>query len=1335
MMRAVTDITDLRAGVPPGNPTPFSDFSGQANLILLGDPGAGKTHMFREAATAVTGKYVTARHFLVTPAVNLTGKPLFIDALDERRAGRGDSGTVDMIVEKLFEVAPPQVRISCREIDWLGQSDLAAFSPYFDQSGGVRVLRLERLTQEERFAVLLTETSDHAAAQQFLVEAQARSLDRFLENPQNLKMLWRAFKAGSWPENLTDLYNQATDLMLEEHNTEHARTGLGIFMSGELRHAAGAVCAAGLIGDIDAISATEQTGTALIPGYRSMRLCPNEKVLASLGRRIFNAPGDMETVYYAHRTTAEFLGAQFLAQQIRDGLPIGRVMALMGVDGKPASELRGLHAWLAIHLPEQSDILIKADPYGVLTYGDPAALPPSAVSLLLRSLASLSAENPMFRSENWQFESVGALARPEMVEDFRTILDDPTAEFGIRSIVLEALAYGQSLPALIPDLVKVLAAPSRPFAERQRAWEALYKMGADGLAAVQSAAANLDATGEDIRLRTNLIRQMYGQWYGPTDVIALLDDYLKTYEDENIVGGILWDLADEIPEQDLPLLLDQIAAPQTDEDPTNYEVGAFYARLLVRAWPTTASVTPARALMWLEKRHALKGGAGNSRATDLRAAMQLTPDRLEAFADHFFSSITNVDEAWREFHEFREFTFFAIPVITLIEAAASAMKNVSPADARYTLLYEMSLVLVYQLQDSQIPAAYDRVYDMADGNAALEEARDRRSKIILPDEYFAHRAKHAADGQRHRNETLAAFDAERESIRRANHLGWLGFIGRIYWGLYLSLDRDATPAKRLEDYFGPDRASIAEEAIKATLMRNALPTQNEILELAAQGQQYDWWMAFLAALDEYVLAGGDILSLPEEVLKAALTLALVMPLPHRSDGIESIHTPLWRSTLVTARPDLAQAAYLSVARSKLNNRAQFIDGLDELLTNPAFEAERPQFTLSMLTAFLDVEPYTLTRLLATAAASRTLQASLGKLTAERLAVPGKLSSEQADLWLAAAYLQSPQTYFDAVQKRVQNHPTFVFTLRDYIGALQQARPGATLPLDVLEALAQLVGTAYPAAAPPKGGWGGNNNPWDASDYFTSLISRISAVPTAAATTALETLQRSRALSTYRHLLARALEEQRKVRRDAEYDQPDWFQTIEALDNKAPATVADLRAVMEANFRDFAREVAHGNTDIFKMFWNIDSYSRPTGPRTEEACRDDLVTLLRPKCAPLGISLEPEAHMAGDKRADISAAMAGWKILCELKRDYHSELWSAIGGQLERFYAHDPESRGYGIYVAFWFGDDRPTPMPKPPAGLALPTSAQDLEDKLRATLSPEMVARLSVVVIDVSGKR
>ena len=151
----------------------FSSFDDQPNIVLLGDPGAGKSHTFEAFARASGGRLVTVRSFLVTPAV-VVGRTLFIDGLDERRAGRSDRDTVDELVEKLFAVGPEKVRISCRAADWLGDSDLAALRPYFETNGGGTpvVLLLERLSGDEQCAVLADQGMSKERASSFIAEAE-----------------------------------------------------------------------------------------------------------------------------------------------------------------------------------------------------------------------------------------------------------------------------------------------------------------------------------------------------------------------------------------------------------------------------------------------------------------------------------------------------------------------------------------------------------------------------------------------------------------------------------------------------------------------------------------------------------------------------------------------------------------------------------------------------------------------------------------------------------------------------------------------------------------------------------------------------------------------------------------------------------------------------------------------------------------------------------------------------------------------------------------------------------------------------------------------------------
>jgi predicted NACHT family NTPase len=143
MTRAVRQTNVAPDSPQDAVPRLFTDFAAQPNIVLLGDPGAGKTHLLKEAAAAEQARFIKARAFLNMPATMLQGQALFIDGLDEKRAGRGDRGTVDELVVKLFAVDPPKVRISCRAADWLGESDIAALHPFFVQRGEAFVLHLE----------------------------------------------------------------------------------------------------------------------------------------------------------------------------------------------------------------------------------------------------------------------------------------------------------------------------------------------------------------------------------------------------------------------------------------------------------------------------------------------------------------------------------------------------------------------------------------------------------------------------------------------------------------------------------------------------------------------------------------------------------------------------------------------------------------------------------------------------------------------------------------------------------------------------------------------------------------------------------------------------------------------------------------------------------------------------------------------------------------------------------------------------------------------------------------------------------------------------------------
>jgi hypothetical protein len=349
-----------------------------------------------------------------------------------------------------------------------------------------------------------------------------------------------------------------------------------------------------------------------------------------------------------------------------------------------------------------------------------------------------------------------------------------------------------------------------------------------------------------------------------------------------------------------------------------------------------------------------------------------------------------------------------------------------------------------------------------------------------------------------------------------------------------------------------------------------------------------------------------------------------------ADGSSRVIIPNWKVALTQERPELVRDGYVTIARAKLAKGDQIVDGLRELMVEDAFKPYRGDTALQLLRDFPNADHFRLDEIFDAVFATPAAHGEFLTLAERVLTGAAPVGEQQHDMWLAAAYLLSPSRYEVQVDAIAKQRPSIVFNLRDRSGyeAYGDQQPSA-LTVPQLEFLATLTGTHYPETGYPSGGWGGNTNPWDAAEYCRNLINAISAVPSEAATGAIRRLEADAKMASYNAHLRHALANQEKRRRESEYDRPDWLSTIEALSNGAPATVADLHALLLDQLDDLRRRISRENTDIYKSFWNLDSYSRPKTPRPEDACRDTLVTLLRPTLAPKGITVEPEGHMVAD----------------------------------------------------------------------------------------------------------
>ena len=329
---------------------PLSAFRQAPAYVLLGDAGSGKTTEFNRESEALGEAAVclSARQFSrsdVNSHPEWLGKILFIDGLDEMRAGKTDSLTpLDQIITQLDRLGRPSFRISCREADWLGTNDrhnLATVSP----DSRITVLRLDPL-DDDAITAILDSLDRPRDTQAFINEARQQGLGAILHNPQTLMLLAEAVgQSGSWPKSRRETFEFACQKMASEWNEEHLEridhTAPDVTMD-----AAGYLCALQLLAGTEGYSLTLLLDDSLFPSVDVLQDLPDRLTQVSLrralGTRLFSGTHERRVIP-VHRHIAEFMAGRFLANQIENGLPAGRVTALMTSpsDQRVVTVLRG----------------------------------------------------------------------------------------------------------------------------------------------------------------------------------------------------------------------------------------------------------------------------------------------------------------------------------------------------------------------------------------------------------------------------------------------------------------------------------------------------------------------------------------------------------------------------------------------------------------------------------------------------------------------------------------------------------------------------------------------------------------------------------------------------------------------------------------------------------------------------------------------------------------------------------------------------------------------------------------------------------------------------------
>ena len=579
-------------------PRPLKEWENKVAVVLLGPPGSGKTTVFEREAERQGGIYVTARDFLTFDNQReWYKKTLFIDGLDETRAGTDDGRTpLDSIRAKLDRIGRPHFRLSCREADWFGANDTDHVKKAASD-GTVTVVRLDSLSDQDIRNILLLDLNI-CDPDQFIDLARDKGLKELLANPQSLKLLAVAVESNRyWPETRKQAFDLACRTLLSEHNEEHQVAQPTSGSVADLMEACGKLCAILLLTGASGYSRFNNDALNFLRPNQVPEI--NRAILRScLQSKLFETPTPDRTLP-VHRHIAEFLAARYLAGLVSIGLPAGRILALItGYDGVVISALRGLSAWLAAHSKQCRTEIIARDPLGTVLYGDASDFSASEKFSVLNGLQREADTNSRF-IENLQLNSrLGDLISSDMETLYCEILTDTSREESRQSVILiliEALSYGACLPELANPLMKILRDGTWWFRIRSGAIEPFLRhRDNDTDAAIELKALAADiysgkVPDPDFGLLGCLLYTLYPAAIPETEIMQYLRFQMRADNVAEYVAFWTQHLPKKLKKDQLIVLLDELAerdGPLFSEDLahglTNFPLRQLPSHLLTR---------------------------------------------------------------------------------------------------------------------------------------------------------------------------------------------------------------------------------------------------------------------------------------------------------------------------------------------------------------------------------------------------------------------------------------------------------------------------------------------------------------------------------------------------------------------------------------------------------------------------------------------------------------------------------------------------------------------------------------------------------------------------------
>ena len=757
-----------------GDVSTFAEITDTPVLLLLGEPGIGKTFAItaeREAirmAVAERGEEIlwpdlqevsTPERFerivVETPEFQrwLRGESilhLYLDALDEcmlrvRTLGR--------LLTNALKNGPPErlwLRLTCRTAEW--SNELETDLKRLLGSDRVKAFELLPLTKEDVARGVVANDIDETA---FFRYVDRRSASALASRPVPLDFLVRCFRRGDLPETQVDLYERGCLTLCEE--TEHRiETGLQPALAASERLAIAKRIAACTIfstrsvllfgrddSDVspDAVRMHELAGVDERVGTALVRV--TEAVLRdTLYTGLFTSRG-AKVLGWAHHTYEEYLAARHLSDST---LSVTQILPLIvhpdDPDRKLTPQLHGVAAWLAVLHREIFNHVVEHEPE-LLLLSDVVVEGNEDRARIVGELLRRKRAQQLARIDVLAYPRFRKLAHPGIGEQLRPVLMNVEEPEEVREFAADIAEYTECA-TLIPELTQIALDSAQPLDVRVDAAGAVARLGNDAERAALKPLLHGTAESRQERWLIRLaLKAAWPQALSADDRFGFLGPKRRRLgtvgDDYGLIEHIRETLTTEHLGAALQWVLRRVKA--LPEGPT-IKPGDALQRLedgiIVRAWRSDdESVATTLANVVVEKICRYEPLVSRDDLDDEDVSDEhLTADvqRRRRFASFLLPALANrakPPSTWRIFEKTQYLRSDDVPWLVQRQA------TVPHRPEEWSLEAEILL----RLADLSIPSVFDAIWAGCDHNPALAERMKSLCAAVALDSEEARRAR------------------------------------------------------------------------------------------------------------------------------------------------------------------------------------------------------------------------------------------------------------------------------------------------------------------------------------------------------------------------------------------------------------------------------------------------------------------------------------------------------------------------------------------------------------------------------------------------------------------